>query len=127
MLYTVKKTRRSWCVRYIEANQVKVFNGSFGDPGEASQEFQACIGGEDSEYLEPRDFNARVKQIAADRQALAAWNQMSAPVVIGDMAPESLANLGIAPEQAKRFDAIIHQQNVEAADTQRWLDLEAKA
>lgn len=76
MLYTVKKMRRSWRVQYIEANQVKTFNGTFGDPGAASQEFKACVGGEDSQYLEPHAFESKVKQIKNERQLLASWNQM---------------------------------------------------
>jgi hypothetical protein len=43
------------------------------------------------------------------------------------MSEESLAELGITPEQAKQFDAIIYQQQLEAEDTQRWLDAEASA
>ena len=52
---------------------------------------------------------------------------MEIPVTISDMSPESLAELGITPEQAKRFDAIIYQQQLEAEDVQRWLDAEASA
>lgn len=56
-----------------------------------------------------------------------AKQQNLVPVTISDMSPESLAELGITPEQAKRFDAIIHQQQLEAEDVQRWLDAEASA
>ena len=60
--YTVLFDKPGYPVTYIDPQtlRVKQFGGTFGDPGEASREFQACIGGEQSWYLEPVRFLAQV-------------------------------------------------------------------
>lgn len=92
--YTVLTDRDGYPVKYIQPADVK--NAASygrvqtfldkehpcGDPGEASQEFKACIGGSDACYLEPAQFRAKVRalhQLCRDAEKkLAAWKALSA-------------------------------------------------
>lgn len=38
---------------------------TFDDPGEASQEFKACVGGQNACYLPPAQFRQKVKKLHA--------------------------------------------------------------
>jgi hypothetical protein len=66
MFYTVLCDKVGHPVKYLDPETLRVnrFGGKFGDPGEASQEFKACLGGEQSCYLEPAQFMAKARAIA---------------------------------------------------------------
>lgn len=70
MFYTVLCDKPGYPVKYIDPQtwRVKRFGNTFGDPGEASQEFQAGVGGEQSWYLEPAQFQAKARAIAELRR-----------------------------------------------------------
>jgi hypothetical protein len=67
--YTVRCDKTGYPVKFCAPPiyRVKTFRGPFGDPGEASQEFKACIGGEGSCYLELAHFQAKVRALAQQR------------------------------------------------------------
>ncbi len=64
--YTVLCDQEGYPVKYVdpETSRIKTFRGPFDDPGEASQEFQACVGGQESCYLEPAPFQAKARALA---------------------------------------------------------------
>ena len=64
--YTVLCDQEGYPVKYVDpaTSRVKTFRGPFDDPGEASQEFQACVGGQESCYLEPAQFQAKARALA---------------------------------------------------------------
>ena len=63
--YTVLLEAEGYPVKYIDTTtlRVKTFHGSFSDPGEASQEFKACIGKENSCYLNEQQFRQKARAI----------------------------------------------------------------
>jgi len=65
MFYTVRIQQRGYPVNFIDPKTLKreKFVGPFGDPGEASQEFKACIGGDTSCYLDERTFNRKLQAL----------------------------------------------------------------
>lgn len=69
--YTVLCDQPGYPVKYIDPHtwQVRRLGRRFGDPGEASQEFQACVGGGQSCYLEPMLFQAKARAIAQLRRS----------------------------------------------------------
>ena len=81
--YTVLCDHTGYPVKYLDVLtwRVQTFPGPFGDPGEASQEFKACVGGQSSEYLTPRRFEATVQELLrlreADEHRLSTWNAAS--------------------------------------------------
>ncbi len=68
--YTVLCDRAGYPVRYIHPDTWRVsrFTGPFGDPGEASQEFKARVGGEQSCYLDEQAFQGKARAIARLRR-----------------------------------------------------------
>jgi 8-oxo-dGTP diphosphatase len=68
--YTVLCDQEGYPVKYLDptTSRVKTFRGPFDDPGEASQEFQACVGGQESCYLEPAPFQAKAQALAKLRR-----------------------------------------------------------
>ena len=71
--YTVSCCRKGYPVKYIdpETYHVKTFRGPFGDPGQASQEFQisARLGGVELCYLDERQFQGKARALAQLRRA----------------------------------------------------------
>lgn len=69
--YTVLCEKPGYPVKYIDPASLRVrrFGSRFDDPGEASQEFKACVGGAKSCYLEPTQFQAKARALAQLRQA----------------------------------------------------------
>ena len=67
--YTVLCDQEGYPVKYVDpqTSRIKTFRGPFDDPGEASQEFQACVGGQESCYLEPAPFQAKARALAKRR------------------------------------------------------------
>jgi hypothetical protein len=83
LFYTVLCDRPSYPVRYINRQTCHTgyFTGPFRDPGAASQEFQACVGGTtwDCHYLDEQQWPATAcALIQQHRQALAAWHRWQA-------------------------------------------------
>lgn len=68
--YTVLCDRPGYPVKYTDqlTYEIKTLAGPFGDPGEASQVFQASIGGADSCYLENQPFQAKARALARLRR-----------------------------------------------------------
>ena len=63
--YTVQCSQDGFPVRYLHpVDGLLGFLGPFGDPGEASQEFLACVVGpqNDASYLEEAAFEAKVRE-----------------------------------------------------------------
>jgi hypothetical protein len=80
--YTVIIGKRSCLVKYAvgPAYEVKLFPGTFADPGEASQQFKKTM--QDTlEYRTEEAFLRKVSQLAQQYQQnlakLQAWNQLS--------------------------------------------------
>ena len=69
--YTVLCDRMGYPVKYVDqfTYRVKTLVGPFHDPGEASQEFQARIGGVESCYLDNRAFEMKVRALARLRRS----------------------------------------------------------
>jgi hypothetical protein len=70
--YTVLFDEEGYPVKYIDPDTwgIKRLSGSFSDPGEASQEFTATIGGENSCYLDPSHFQAKARALAKLRREI---------------------------------------------------------
>src|SRR5579859_2240588 len=84
VFYTVLLEKDALPVKYVVSPgyYVQTFYGPFGDPGEASQEFQVSIRtvvpSAECSYLEEVDFQEKVRAFAKmrreDRAKLKAWN-----------------------------------------------------
>jgi hypothetical protein len=79
IFYTILCDRKGYPVRYINRQTCHTgyFTGPFGDPGEASQEFQASVGNTtECHYLAEQQWQATAYAlIQQHRQALAAWHR----------------------------------------------------
>ena len=67
VFYTVWCDKEGFPVKYIDpgTTYVKMFSGPFGDPGEASQEFQISVpSGYEPYYLETAQFQGKVRAFA---------------------------------------------------------------
>ena len=77
--YTVATGKRVSMVKYAQSPEysVKLFSGSFPDPGEASQQFKQTVQGH-VEYLTEKAFERKVGELAErykqERLKLADWN-----------------------------------------------------
>lgn len=80
--YTVLVHRKGYPVSYLgtDTSTVNELAGPFGDPGEASQEFKARIGGEQSCYLQPAQFTRKVNAIRDMQAKRAEWDKLSEEV-----------------------------------------------
>ena len=76
--YTVLTDKEGFPVKYLEppTYQRKTFAGPFADPGEASQEFKAQMGGDYACYLEPDAFESRARALEARRKGTAEHREM---------------------------------------------------
>src|SRR5438477_10977155 len=82
--YTVLLDKKGFPVKYCGPTIYKVitFAGPFNDPGEASQEFKASVGGAESCYLEPQQFQTKARALAQlrreakqEQELLNTWNR----------------------------------------------------
>jgi hypothetical protein len=77
--YSVVIGKRASIVKYAQSPDysVKLFSGSFDDPGQASQQFKIAMDGK-LEYLAEAAFLRKVEQLSTrykqDLAKLAAWN-----------------------------------------------------
>jgi hypothetical protein len=68
--YTVLTDKPGYPIQYLDESLRTIrFAGPFDDPGEASREFQAYAGSEQSCYLEPTQFQAQAKALRKHRSA----------------------------------------------------------
>ena len=77
--YTVRTHLKGYPVSYLDPQDSteKEFTGPFGDPGEASQEFQNHVGREKCCYLQPGQFTRKVNAIRDMQAKRATWDTMS--------------------------------------------------
>jgi hypothetical protein len=82
LFYTVLCAQQGYPVRYLDRQTCHTgrFTGPFSDPGEASQEFQSCMGGTACcSYLDEQQFQATAcALIRQHRQVLRAWQAWNA-------------------------------------------------
>jgi hypothetical protein len=78
--YTVITGKRSNIVKYAQspAYEIKLFSGSFADPGEAHKEFKCAVAGQHT-YLTEGAFLQKIERLASryrqDLIKLQAWTQ----------------------------------------------------
>lgn len=79
---------KGWKVRYIdpETHLVHTFvaegKHGFDDPAEASGEFEACVGGGSSCYLDRATFKGKVAAFKRQHKQLEEWKAMSGQVPV---------------------------------------------
>jgi len=84
--YKVSYKRKGYPVTFIDpvTREVNTFTGAdehgngagFGDPVEACGEFEACVGGPHSCYLEAAQFAGKVKAFKKLKEQQALWDAM---------------------------------------------------
>lgn len=84
----VQTPKKGWKVKWIDpvTHEVNTFVKEvkpvtfFDDPAEAGNEFEACVGGESSCYLDRDTFNGKVAAFKRQRKQLEEWKAMSGQV-----------------------------------------------
>jgi len=88
IFFTVFCSEEGYPVKFINAQTLAIdtFIGPFDAPDKAAGEFEACIGGDNSHYVDESRFEAKVqallsrsqkraKREQAERERLQAWQQ----------------------------------------------------
>ena len=91
--YTVLTHKPGYPVKYAAPPEYRIQtfikdldDPAFPDPGNACGEFEACIGGDESCYLSPAQFKAKVealrRHLHKDKENFMAWISATRPAIL---------------------------------------------